>query len=57
MQTYLQHEDLWECIIPTTGTEFVDKKRDIKAKSKIILLVDPNVHVQETKSLAELWKY
>lgn len=57
VQTYLQHEDLWECVIPT-GTGTVDSKRDLKAKSKIILLVDPinYIHVQDAKTSAEVWK-
>lgn len=45
VQTYLEHEELWECV---EGTN-VDQKKDKKAKSKIILLVDPinYVHIEE----------
>lgn len=51
IQTYLQHEDLWGCI-ENNGEVPIDAKLDMKAKSKIILLVEPvtyNVHIQEAK--------
>lgn len=53
MQTYLQHEELWDCI----EDEVKDTKRDIKAKTKIILSVDPinYVHIQEAKTAKEVW--
>lgn len=56
VKTYLQHEDLWDCVEPAPG-ESVDSKRDIKAKSKIILLVDSvnYVHIQDAKSAKEVW--
>ena len=38
VQTYLEHEELWDCVKSSDG---VDLKKDTKAKSKIILLVDP----------------
>lgn len=55
VKTYLEHEDLWECV---SGTGEVDPKKDVKAKSKIILLVDPinYVHVQDASSAKEVWK-
>lgn len=58
VQTYLQHEELWDCIKPAADTKTVDPKRDVKAKSKIILLVDPiiYVHIQEANTSAEVWK-
>ena len=56
MQAYLEHEDLWGCI---QGIEAYtqDAKKDIKAKSKIILTVDPinYVHIQETTTAKETW--
>lgn len=36
MKTYLEHEDLWDCVL---GTE-QDPKKNIRAKSKIILSVE-----------------
>lgn len=55
VKTYLEHEDLWECV---SGTGEVDLKKDVKAKSKIILLIDPinYVHVQEANSAKEVWE-
>ncbi|XP_048478963.1 uncharacterized protein LOC125488933 [Plutella xylostella] len=52
VQTYLEHEELWECV---EGTN-VDQKKDKKAKSKIILLVDPinYVHIEECTTSKEL---
>lgn len=56
VKTYLQHEELWDCIESDTDTP-VDKKRDTKAKTKIILLVDPinYVHIQEASTAKEVW--
>lgn len=54
VQTYLEHEELWDCVISSVG---VDSKKDIKAKSKLILLVDPinYIHIQEAKTAKEVW--
>lgn len=54
MQTYLQHEELWDCIESNTET---DPKRDTKARTKIILSVDPTnyVHIQEARTAKEVW--
>lgn len=54
VKTYLQHEELWDCV-ESEGA--VDPKRDTKAKSKIILLVDSTnyVHIQEANSAKEVW--
>lgn len=53
VQSYLEHEDLWDCVI---GTE-TDAKKLVKAKSKIVLLIDPinYVHVQNSKTAKEMW--
>ncbi|KAJ8967368.1 hypothetical protein NQ317_017455 [Molorchus minor] len=53
VQTYLEHEELWSAV---EGTE-IDGKKVTKARSKIILLVDPMhyVHVQSTKTAQEAW--
>ncbi|KAK9708277.1 protein of unknown function (DUF4219) [Popillia japonica] len=40
MQAYLEHEDLWSCIVDTPETP-EQQKRDAKAKSKIIMMVPP----------------
>ncbi|KAL0893362.1 hypothetical protein ABMA27_014949 [Loxostege sticticalis] len=54
VKAYLQHEELWDCI-ESEGS--IDSKKDIKAKSKLILLVDPinYVHIQDAKSAKEVW--
>lgn len=56
VRTYLKHEDLWECVKPAENS-IVDIKKDLKAKTKIVLLVDPMnyVHVQEAKTVQEVW--
>ncbi|GBP00131.1 hypothetical protein EVAR_74415_1 [Eumeta japonica] len=56
VKTYLQHEELWECI-ENPKDEPIDKKKDMKAKSKIILLVDSinYVHIQEAETAKEVW--
>ena len=48
MEAYLQHEELWDCIQCDT----CDSKKDTKARTKIILLIDPQlyVHVQDAKT-------
>lgn len=37
INSYLEHEELWTCV---TGEE-TDAKKLVKAKAKIILLIDP----------------
>lgn len=56
MQTYLQHEELWDCV-ECDSKQVTDAKRDIKAKTKIILSVDPTnyVHIQEARTAKEVW--
>lgn len=53
VKTYLEHEDLLNCIL---GTE-TDINKVSKAKTKIILLLDPvnYVHVQECTNAKEVW--
>lgn len=55
VKTYLEHEELWNIVDP--GSSEVDPKRDLKAKSKIILLVEPinYVHIENAKSAREVW--
>ncbi|XP_046977607.1 uncharacterized protein LOC124543428 [Vanessa cardui] len=55
VMSYLQLEELWECIEP--GTD-VDLKKDVKATSKIILLVEPMnyVHIENAKTAKEVWE-
>lgn len=54
VQTYLELEELWPAVL---GTE-TDLKKVTKAKSKIILLLDPInfVHVQSCKTAKEVWE-
>ena len=53
MQTYLEHEDLQECV---TGENHDDKKIK-RARAKIILCIDTvnYVHVQDTATAKETW--
>lgn len=55
VKTYLEHEELWDCI--ENPPKELDKKRDTKARSKIILLVDPvnYIHIQESTTAKEVW--
>lgn len=57
VKTYLEHEDLWCCVERPDSTP-VDTAKDVKAKSKLILLLDPQnyVHVQECKTAKEVWE-
>ena len=53
VQNFLEHEELWLAVI---GTE-TDAKKLIKAKSKLILMLDPiiYVHVKNAKTAKEVW--
>lgn len=57
VKTYLRHEGLWDCIEDVSSSE-TDIKRDTKARTKIILLVDPvnYVHIQESSTAKEVWE-
>lgn len=57
VKAYLEHEELWECI-ESEENKTLNVKKDLKAKSKLILLVDPilYVHIQDAKSSKEVWK-
>lgn len=56
VRNYLEHEDLWDTIEPSSNY-IQDSKKDVKAKSKIILLIDPinYVHVQEASTAKQVW--
>lgn len=56
VKSYLQHEELWSCVDPD-DTSAVDAKKDVKAKSKIVLLVEPinYVHIESATSAREMW--
>lgn len=56
VQSYLEHEELWDTIEPEAGYVF-DAKKDKKARSKLILLLDPinYVHVQGTTTAKQVW--
>ncbi|GBP54699.1 hypothetical protein EVAR_42899_1 [Eumeta japonica] len=59
MKAYLQHEDLYECILKEPlATDPNSVKQDIKAKSKLILLVDPilYVHIQDAENAKQVWE-
>ncbi|KAK9738763.1 protein of unknown function (DUF4219) [Popillia japonica] len=57
MQAYLEHEDLWSCIVDTPDTP-EQQKRDAKAKSKIIMMVHTAnfVHIRSGKTAKEVWE-
>lgn len=56
MKNYLEHEELWQEVEPDPGY-VSDSKKNTKAKSKIILLVDQvnYVHVQEATTAKQIW--
>ncbi|XP_063534897.1 uncharacterized protein LOC134744882 [Cydia strobilella] len=53
VKAYLELEELWDHVQGTV----VDTKKDLKAKSKIILLVDPMlyVHIQDATTSKQVW--
>ncbi|XP_025073473.1 uncharacterized protein LOC105424750 [Pogonomyrmex barbatus] len=56
IKTYLEHEDLWQCVEPSPGKN-VDPAKDVKAKAKLILLLELHnyVHVQDCHTAKETW--
>ncbi|GJQ67497.1 hypothetical protein Trydic_g8321 [Trypoxylus dichotomus] len=60
LKTYLEHEGLWCCVEGRDPEESKDIKiqRDSKAKSKIILMVEPvnYIHIQTAKIAKEVWE-
>lgn len=60
VKAYLEHEDLWSIVVsPVDGAADPNKiSHDTKAKSKLILMIDPQlyVHVQEAKNAHEVWR-
>lgn len=54
VQAYFELDDLWGCV---TGTN-TDQIKETKAKSKLILLLDPiiYVHVQNATTCKEVWE-
>ncbi|XP_071582491.1 uncharacterized protein [Temnothorax nylanderi] len=54
MQSYLELEDLWDCV---RGAN-LDEKKCTRARAKIILSVDPvnYIHLQRTKTPKEAWE-
>lgn len=54
VEAYFRLEELWSCV---TGTN-TDPKKETKAKSKLILLLDPinYVHVQSATTCKEVWE-
>lgn len=58
MKSYLEHEDLWTCIEPGgTKDKPLDAAKDVKARTKIILLIDSQnyIHVQDCLTAKEVW--
>lgn len=59
MKSFLELDDLWSCVNGTDSTTDLEKKtrRDVKAKSKIILSVDPinYVHIQNADTAKDVW--
>lgn len=53
VQAFFEHEDLWKCV---EGSE-TDGTKNIKAKTKLILLTDPinHSHIKSAKSAKEIW--
>lgn len=50
--TYLEPENVWECV---EGGE-KDPQRMTKAKSKIILFIEPISYVHSANTASEVWK-
>lgn len=58
VKAYLQHEDLYDCILKAPDDSDPKAiKQDTKAKSKLILLVDPvlYVHIQDAQNAKQVW--
>lgn len=58
VKAYLQHEDLYDCVLKEPlATDPNSVKQDTKAKSKLILLVNPIlfVHIQEAQTAKQVW--
>jgi len=55
VEAYLTDQDLWDCVSGVCKTN--PCKKDVKARSKIILLVDQvnYVHLQSTKTAKDAW--
>lgn len=60
MQAYLEHEDLWNCVLGTddTADAAVKAKRDIRAKSKLVMMVNEcnYIHIRNVSSAKEVWQ-
>lgn len=58
VRTYLEHEDLWGYIDGSVDAKEANAHKEKKAKSKIILLVDPinYVHIQECTTAQQVWQ-
>lgn len=57
VQAYLEHEGLWKSIVGEGTEAETDEEKLIKAKSKLILLVDPVnfVHIQGCQTAKAMW--
>lgn len=54
VQAYLEHDELWDCVCGSNTTP----KKEIKARSRLILLLDPinYVHIQNAPTAKEVWE-
>lgn len=57
VKNLLQHEELWDTVQGNYPTSGKDPKVDMKAKTKIILLVDKinYVHIEDAETSKEVW--
>lgn len=57
MQAWLEHEELWGCVLGEEAS-VANAAKVTKAKSKIILSVDPinYVHIQDCTTAKEVWE-
>ncbi|XP_023247240.1 uncharacterized protein LOC111643506 [Copidosoma floridanum] len=59
MKAYLRLDDLWDTVeAPTGGSLSTDAKKIVKAHSRLILAIEPQLytHVQQADSAKEVWK-
>lgn len=59
VKAYLQHEELDECLEKEPDAKDPKSlKQDVKAKSKLILLIDPilYVHIQDATNAKQVWE-
>lgn len=59
VKAYLEHEDLWSCVLGDDQTQDDGQKakRETRARSKLVMLVDPinYVHINDATTTIEVW--